>query len=438
MQNTLCKIEKKAIYKYFEIFLFIFLLFSSIPAFAERVGALKWEKIKRQEVKVKQNIPQNNSQNTENTAKNIPQNTSTETTNKANQNTKTQAQIKDMETKISQSKSAKANHNFYIGTSINIIHNSYSASEKINLEEKSYINAIINEINSGIADLKEEEIALQEQIKELESEIGNTQSLENEVKKAIELKEKQISDLRAQMVNSSLEIIVSQILPQIQLFEKELANLKQQGTNFEAQVSQLEDSKNTVEQELNMLPLEMQILADKIAEAQIYDSEIKGIKNDASALNLNVSLLAGYIKTFNKLMVGAELGLDLGKIGIGSISNDEISANSNYGISLTSRLGYKVKQDLTLYGGVGLKFQKFNLAYVNKFVDSKTDANIKSLKLLIGGEKQFNEKISIFVELSHSSSLNKARFEATKQDLEFKAIEAKVGVRYFIPTTLFN
>lgn len=155
--------------------------------------------------------------------------------------------------------------------------------------------------------------------------------------------------------------------------------------------------------------------------------------NATDGYNMQGSLLAGYTRTINMFVLGAELGMDFGRVSIGDNGKQELKMTSSHGFYGLIRAGVNVpNSSATVYLQTGINARDYKMKYLGEFIASQSTKNIVSAVYGIGGEyKMLNETVGIFGEYNFMSSINKFSGEALVKKVNIRSHQIKVGARYY-------
>jgi hypothetical protein len=312
----------------------------------------------------------------------------------------------------------------YFGTSLNLDKSSYSSNANGTSPKSVILENTILSAREQIIKLKDREnMQIPLEIKKIE--IRQEQIIEN-VKNLTNDIEKLNASLQILSAGQQTQELYQQTIKEREKLQQEKKLLENEIQSHAIAITELESEKSIIKNEI--LNLESEIKTKKSAQ-----DTINSVATNTSGYSLGGSIFAGYTKTIDMLTISGEVGFDLGKFNIGSNFKNEISARGSSSIFANTRVGYLfADKEIVGYVGFGLKNQSVSLQYVNSIFNFKSSAKVKYFTLFLGAEKRISPQIGVFGEFAYNTAINGISFKETRQELDFKVMQVRVGIRYYI------
>jgi hypothetical protein len=307
---------------------------------------------------------------------------------------------------------------FYLGTSLNFQKSSYNANANGISQRSVILENMIATAKQAISTLE-----VREKV-EIPSEILTITNTISDVEKETKRQEQILAGLY-NLLELQTGADKDTTYKKIQETEKEIEKLEKDKKLYDEKILLLNG-------ELALIPNQIAQLNEEIANNEKVKNRLNDVSNSASEYNFGGSFFAGYTKTNAKFTISGEMGFEIGKFEIGSNLKNEIAARGGTAFFANARLGYYLEKDIIGYVGFGVKKQSLTLQYVYNTFDFKSNSSVRYLTLLAGVEKRFNSEIGVFGELAYNTSMKGVRFDLTNQELDFKVMEVKVGMRYYV------
>ena len=124
-----------------------------------------------------------------------------------------------------------------------------------------------------------------------------------------------------------------------------------------------------------------------------------------SKTNLLLSIFTGYTKSFDNIIVGADVALSVETLNLNAAKLFKIptfktsTKHRSLGLSINPRVGYKFDETTAAYFKMGLGFSNINFSKEDK--DFGMKPTLFTVRPVLGVEKFFNENVSVRGEVGY-------------------------------------